>query len=178
MTLSFLPKTTRGSLISIDRNIQLTFDINPESINREDGADYAAHQAPGAIASRYEYTGGIERTISFELVLSKVGRNESYPDGILPEMAKLEAFTYPNTRTPITKTQFIPPSKALFIFGPRTWEVIVARVSWRERLFRFDGVPTYATASVSLIVDSIDSEINAALANIRSQYAFEKLPEE
>ena len=146
-----IPQPIKGYLRALDGPGGLRFTVNPEELNRQESARYAATDSPGAPGPFLQYTGGGDRTISFEMTLDAIG-TKAGDGGVLAELSALELLTYPATAD-LANGQFVAPPKALLVLGKRTWEGVVSAVDVQEKLFNIRLEPIFVKARVQFTVD-------------------------
>lgn len=160
----------RGFLANVDvlPPLIVTFQFNPDSISDNKAVRYADRDgglcgnAPGKV-----YTGGGERTISFDLELHGLerGSNAINPlpldNGVSTELAKLRSFLYPKADAWATLGSLFggaegrrlqAPPTCLFGFGTRILECVVTDMSVNETQFNSMLAPVRADVSVTLSV--------------------------
>ncbi len=146
----------------------VTFQFNPASISDNKAVRYAdgnaglCGNAPGKV-----YTGGGDRTISFDLQLHGLerGANALNPlpldNGVSTELAKLRSFLYPKADAWAQLGSLLggaqgrrlqAPPTCLFGFGTRILECVVTDVTVTETQFNSLLAPVRADVSVTLSV--------------------------
>jgi hypothetical protein len=151
----------------------VTFQFNPSSIRDTKQVRYADRDTGLSGSSPCKvYTGGGDRTLSFELVLNGLeqGSNRINPtpldNGISTELAKLRSFLYP-ADDPFAAVAALAalfgaaenagrrvsaPPKCLFGFGTKILECVVTEVTVNETQFNSLLAPVQAQVSVTLVV--------------------------
>ncbi len=160
----------RGFLANVDAvpPLIVTFQFNPESISDNKEVRYADRKsdlsgdAPGKV-----YTGGGDRTISFDLTLQGLerGMNQANPlpvdNGVSTELAKLRSFLYPEDDAWGTLGSLFgdgegrriqSPPTCLFGFGSRVLECVLTGLSVNETQFNSMLAPVRAEVGVTLAV--------------------------
>lgn len=153
----------------------VTFQFNPDEVDDNKAVKYADRNAdlcgnaPGKV-----YTGGGDRTISFDLELHGLeqGSNRLNPtgidNGISTELAKLRSFLYPKADAWATVSGILSdeggkrltsPPRCLFGFGAKVLECVVTDLRISETQFNSWLAPVRATVGVSLVV--VEDEGNA-----------------
>lgn len=143
----------------------ITFQYNPDSIKDNKAVKYADRKANLCDAPGKEYTGGGDRTISFDIQLHGLeeGTNALNPfpveNGISTELAKLRSFLYPKADAWTTLGEVFGEGKRLsapptcyFGFGTKILECIVTDLTVTETQFNSALAPVRADVSVTLIV--------------------------
>jgi hypothetical protein len=166
----------RGFLANIDvvPPLIVTFQFNPESISDNKAVKYADRDgdlcgnAPGK-----EYTGGGDRTISFDIKLHGLeqGTDRLNPtpvdNGISTELAKLRSFLYPKGDAWATMRELLgqegvklsSPPTCIFGFGTKILECWVTEMTITETQFNSLLAPVRADVKITLTV--IEGEGNA-----------------
>ena len=164
----------RGFLANIEvlPPLIVTFQFNPQSVSDSKVAKYTDRSAelcgtaPGKV-----YTGGGDRTISFDLKLHGLeeGTNAINPtgldNGVSTEVAKLRSFMYPKSDAWAVfggaeeGVRLVPPPTCVFGFGTKVLECVVTSVTVTETQFNSYLAPVRADASVTLVV--IEDKENA-----------------
>lgn len=160
----------RGFIANIDvlPPLIVTFQFNPESISDNKGVTYSDNNsdlcgnAPGKT-----YTGGGDRTISFDLKLHGLeqGSNALNPtpldNGISTEIAKLRSFLYPKADAWGTLSGLLggeegqklaSPPTCIFGFGTKILECVVTDLSITETQFNSLLAPVRADVRLTLTV--------------------------
>ncbi len=151
----------------------VTFQFNPDSISDNKAVRYVDRNAelcgnaPGKV-----YTGGGDRTISFDLQLHGLekGTNALNPtpldNGVSTELAKLRSFLYPKADAWAQLGSLFggsaghrvqAPPTCLFGFGTRILECVVTDMTVRETQFNSVLAPVRADVTVSLAVVEEDN---------------------
>jgi Contractile injection system tube protein len=167
----------RGFFANVDvlPPLVVTFQFNPESVNDNKAVNYSDRtrelggNGPGKV-----YTGGGQRTITFDLKLHGLeqGTNTLNPtavdNGISTELAKLRSFLYPmaDAWTTVsglagaaTGKRLISPPTCYFGFGTKLLQCIVLDLRINETQFNSRLAPVRADVSVTL--DVIEDSENA-----------------
>jgi hypothetical protein len=166
----------RGFLANIDvvPPLIVTFQFNPESVSDNKMVKYADRDgdlcgnAPGK-----EYTGGGDRTISFDIKLHGLeqGTDRLNPtpvdNGISTELAKLRSFLYPKGDAWATMRELLgkegvklsSPPTCIFGFGTKILECWVTEMTITETQFNSLLAPVRADVKITLTV--IEGEGNA-----------------
>jgi hypothetical protein len=166
----------RGFLANIDvvPPLIVTFQFNPESVSDNKMVKYADRDgdlcgnAPGK-----EYTGGGDRTISFDIKLHGLeqGTDRLNPtpvdNGISTELAKLRSFLYPKGDAWATMRELLgkegvklsSPPACIFGFGTKILECWVTEMTINETQFNSLLAPVRADVKITLTV--IEGEGNA-----------------
>ena len=180
----------RGFLANVEvlPPLIVTFQFNPASISDNKAVRYADRNtalcgnSPGKT-----YTGGGERTISFDLQLHGLekGSNAINPlpldNGISTELAKLRSFLYPKADAwaqlgslfggPEGRRVQAPPT-CLFGFGTKVLECVVTDLTVSETQFNSLLAPVRADVNVTLSVIEEDGhplyEFNKQHRNVLS----------
>ena len=160
----------RGFLASVEviPPLIVTFQFNPDTIADNKAVRYSDRNtelcgnAPGKV-----FTGGGDRTISFDLQLHGLerGTNRLNPlpldNGISTELAKLRSFLYPKadawTQLPSLfggsqGRRVQAPPTCLFGFGTRVLECVVTAITVNETQFNSLLAPVRADVNVTLAV--------------------------
>jgi hypothetical protein len=157
----------RGFIANIEMlpPLIVTFQFNPASVSDNKTARYTDRNAdlcgnaPGKV-----YTGGGDRTISFDLKLHGLeeGSNAINPtgldNGVSTEIAKLRSFMYPKSDAWAVfgsdgeGQRLVPPPTCVFGFGTKILECVVTSVTITETQFNSYLAPVRADASVTLVV--------------------------
>jgi hypothetical protein len=157
----------RGFLANVEVNPPLivTFQFNPESISDNKAVNYAERYAslsedtPGKV-----YTGGGDRTISFEIQLHGLeqGTNALNPapvdNGISTELAKLRSFLYPRAdawsmiSSGEEGRRISSPPTCVFGFGTKILECVVTGMNITETQFNSALAPVRAEVKITLTV--------------------------
>lgn len=160
----------RGFLANIEvlPPLIVTFQFNPDSISDNKAVNYTDRNtelcgnAPGKV-----YTGGGERTITFDLQLHGLekGANALNPlpvdNGISTELAKLRSFLYPKADAWAQLGSLLggdqgrrvqAPPTCVFGFGTRVLECVLTGLTVTETQFNSALAPVRADVSVSLSV--------------------------
>jgi Contractile injection system tube protein len=166
----------RGFLARVDTipPLILTFQFNPSSISDNKKVSYADRAGSlSGNAPDKKYTGGGQRTITFDLKLHGLeqGTNRLNPtpvdNGISTELAKLRSFLYPkeNAWAPVSKLgedisgkALVAPPNCYFGFGTKILECIVTDIKITETQFNSMLAPVRADVSVTL--DVVEAEDN------------------
>jgi hypothetical protein len=143
----------------------VTFQFNPETVSDNKAVRYEDRNAelcgtaPGKV-----YTGGGDRTITFDLKLHGLeeGTNALNPsgldNGISTELAKLRSFLYPKTDawgffgSAEEGMRLVPPPTCVFGFGTKVLECVVTALTINETQFNSYLAPVRADVSVTLAV--------------------------
>jgi hypothetical protein len=160
----------RGFLANVEvlPPLIVTFQFNPVSVSDNKAVRYADRSgelcgnAPGKV-----YTGGGDRTISFDLQLHGLekGTNALNPlpldNGVSTELAKLRSFLYPKADAwaqlgslfgSSEGRRIQSPPTCLFGFGTRILECVVMSMTVNETQFNSMLAPVRADVSVTLAV--------------------------
>jgi hypothetical protein len=159
----------RGFLANIDviPPLIVTFQFNPESISDNKAVTYADRDgdlcgnAPGKV-----YTGGGQRTISFDIKLHGLeqGSNALNPtpldNGISTELAKLRSFLYPKADAWATMggllgeegVRLTAPPTCVFGFGTKILECVITEITVNETQFNSLLAPVRADVGITLTV--------------------------
>jgi hypothetical protein len=160
----------RGFLANIDSipPLIVTFQFNPETLTDNKTVNFADRNAglcgdaPGK-----QYTGGGDRTISFQLRLHGLeqGTNALNPtgvdNGVSTELAKLRSFLYPKSDAWASVgalfggeggVRLSAPPTCIFGFGTRLLACVVTKVAVTETQFNSKLAPVRADVDVSLTV--------------------------
>jgi hypothetical protein len=160
----------RGFLANVDvlPPLIVTFQFNPASISDNKAVRYADRDsdlcgnAPGKV-----YTGGGDRTISFDLQLHGLERGMDainplpLDNGVSTELAKLRSFLYPKADAWAQLGSLLggdqgrrieAPPTCLFGFGTRVLECVLTSLTVAETQFNSMLAPVRADVSVSLAV--------------------------
>jgi len=151
----------------------VTFQFNPISVSDNKAVNYSdRYTSPNDDAPRYFYTGGGDRSISFDIQLHGLeqGLNASNPsaadNGISTELAKLRSFLYPKSdawgvRGGKEGRSLNSPPACLFGFGSKILECIVRKLDITETQFNSLLAPVRADVKINLIViGDKNSDIN------------------
>lgn len=165
----------RGFLANVEviPPLIVTFQFNPESISDNKAVNYAerysslSEDTPGKV-----YTGGGERTISFNIKLYGLeqGTNSLNPtpvdNGISTELAKLQSFMYPKVDAWATigsseyGRRISSPPTCVFGFGTKILECVVTGMSITETQFNSALAPVRAEAEITLsIIEEKDNKL-------------------
>ena len=163
-------KVLRGFMANFDvlPPLILTFQFNPESVSDNKTVKYEDTQGDLCTAPGKTYTGGGDRTITFDLKLHGMeqGTNKVLPtgldNGISTELAKLRSFLYP-LEDPFAALadlfgdasqgkRLTPPPKCIFGFGTKVLECIVTDITITETQFNSFLAPVRADVKVTLAV--------------------------
>lgn len=179
----FEKQVLRGFLASVDvvPPLLVTFQFNPSSIRDNKVVSYGNrrdHLCGGA--PQKEYTGGGERTISFDLRLHGLeqGSNRLNPtpldNGISIELATLRSFLYSKedawAALPETSTEgkrLPPPPTCLFGFGTKILECVVTKLTVEETQFNSLLAPVQAKVGITL---TVKEEADNALYQLDRQH--------
>jgi len=163
----FERQVLRGFIASVDvvPPLIVTFQFNPGTVKDNKAVKYSDREgslcgsAPGK-----QYTGGGDRTISFDIELLGIeqGTNRLNPtavdNGISTELAKLRSFLYPREDAWAVaipdedgKRVSSPPT-CVFGFGTRILDCWVTNIQITETQFNSMLAPVRATASITLTV--------------------------
>lgn len=160
----------RGFIAAVDviPPLIVTFQFNPDSIQDNKVVQYADRNselcgaAPGKV-----YTGGGDRTISFDLTLHGLerGTNAINPlpldNGVSTELAKLRSFLYPRGDAWAQLGSLLggdqgrrvqSPPLCLFGFGAKILECVVTGLTVSETQFNSALAPVRAEVGVTLAV--------------------------
>jgi hypothetical protein len=157
----------RGFIANIEQlpPLIVTFQFNPDSVSDNKVVTYADRNAelcgnaPGKV-----YTGGGDRTITFDLKLHGLeegtnGLNPSGLDnGVTTELAKLRSFMYPKSDAWAVfggeeeGRRLVAPPTCVFGFGTRILECVVTDLRVNETQFNSFLAPVRADASITLAV--------------------------
>jgi len=162
-----IPVPDKGFLYGVKSKARLEFSVNPPQLQRDEKSNYNQSLSPGASGAFVQYTGGGERTVSFELVLDAIGEKAG-DGGVLGELSILESFTYPDTDD-LSNAQFVPPPKALLGIGPRVWEGYVAQLQITEEHFNVRMEPVHVKVQVTFDLDNWNNATNQRLHQMRRQ---------
>lgn len=174
----------------------LTFQFNPKSVRDTKQVRYADRDTGLSGSSPCKvYTGGGDRTISFDLMLHGLeeGSNRLNPtpldNGVSTELAKLRSFLYPADDPFAAVTSLFggdsegrrvaAPPRALFGFGTKILDCVVTEITVNETQFNSMLAPVVAEATVTLVVVEeagqalydVDTLHRAALAALGLQNA-------
>jgi len=163
-------KVLRGFMANLDvmPPLILTFQFNPESVSDNKTVKYEDTQGDLCTAPGKTYTGGGDRTITFDIKLHGMeqGTNKMLPtgldNGISTELAKLRSFLYP-LEGPFAALadlfgaasegkQLPPPPTCIFGFGMKILECIVTDIAITETQFNSFLAPVRADVKVTLAV--------------------------
>lgn len=172
-----LRNPVRGFLVSVglDPEILVQFQYNPAQVSDKRSTSYATLNAPGMLMPVKQYSAGGERTLSFTVVVDglfpgpaddeiDIARDER--GGIVPELNKYRAFTYPQTeRWPDAngmpdgftglyagaETVFTAPPPCRFGFGERVVDCVVTDLQITEKLYTPDLDPVRAEVQVTCV---------------------------
>lgn len=160
----------RGFLANVDvlPPLIVTFQFNPDRMSDNKAVKYADRNAelcgnsPGKV-----YTGGGDRTISFDIELHGLerGTNRINPtavdNGISTELAKLRSFLYPKADAWATVSGMLgdgegkrltSPPTCVFGFGTKVLECVVTDLQVTETQFNSVLAPVRADVGVTLVV--------------------------
>lgn len=157
----------RGFLANVEvmPPLIVTFQFNPASISDNRAVNYAERYAglgedtPGKV-----YTGGGDRTISFDIQLHGLeqGANVLNPtpvaNGISTELAKLRSFLYPKSDAWATIAggeagrRISSPPTCIFGFGTKILECVVTGMNITETQFNSALAPVRAEVQITLTV--------------------------
>ncbi len=157
----------RGFLASVDvvPPLIVTFQFNPSSISDNKTVNYGNRSddlCSGAPAK--EYTGGGDRTISFDLLLHGLeqGSDRLNPtpvdNGVSTELAKLRSFLYSredawaDLGAGEEGKRLASPPACVFGFGTRVLECVVTQLTVEETQFNSFLAPVRAKVGVTLAV--------------------------
>jgi hypothetical protein len=146
----------------------LTFQFNPETVSDNKAVRYEDTQGDLCTAPGKTYTGGGDRTITFDLKLHGMeqGTNRVNPlgldNGVSTELAKLRSFLYPMEDAwgslasvfgdePQGKRLAAPPT-CVFGFGTRILDCVVTDINVTETQFNSFLAPVRADVRVTLAV--------------------------
>lgn len=146
----------------------VTFQFNPTTVSDNKAVKYEDTQGDLCTAPGKTYTGGGDRTITFDLKLDgwEQGTNKINPsgldNGIQTELAKFRSFLYPMDDAwgslasvfgdePQGKRLAAPPTCA-FGFGTKILECIVTDINITETAFNSFLAPVRADVKVTLAV--------------------------
>ncbi len=164
----------RGFLANIDviPPLIVTFQFNPESITDNKAVNYADGNKDLCSAASKVYTGGGDRTISFDLRLHGLeqGTNALNPtavdNGISTELAKLRSFLYPKADAwgslgsllggEEQGRRLAAPPACIFGFGTKILECVVTDLNVQETQFNSKLAPVRADVSITLMVNEKD----------------------
>lgn len=168
----------RGFLANIEvvPPLIVTFQFNPETISDNKAVHYAErHTSLGEDTPGKVYTGGGERTISFEIKLHGLeqGTNALNPtpvdNGITVELAKLRSFMYPKADAWATVggsgegRWLSPPPTCVFGFGTKILECVVTGMEITETQFNSALAPVRAEAKITLtVIEAKDNKFYAS----------------
>jgi len=166
----------------------VTFQFNPESVSDNKSVVYEDTQGDLCTAPGKTYTGGGDRTITFDLKLHGMeqGTNKINPsgidNGIQTELAKLRSFLYPMADAwgslaslfgdPSEGKRLAAPPTCIFGFGTKILDCIVTDINITETQFNSTLAPVRADVRVTLAVvedgafyefDKQHRNVNAAL---------------
>lgn len=166
----------------------VTFQFNPESVSDNKSVTYEDTQGDLCTAPGKTYTGGGDRTITFDLKLHGMeqGTNKINPsgidNGIQTELAKLRSFLYPMADAfgslaslfgdASQGKRLAAPPTCIFGFGTKILDCIVTDISITETQFNSTLAPVRADVKVTLAViedgafyefDKLHRNVNAAL---------------
>ncbi len=163
-------KVLRGFMANLDvlPPLILTFQFNPESVSDNKVVKYEDTQGDLCTAPGKTYTGGGDRTITFDIKLHGMeqGTNKVLPtgldNGISTELAKLRSFLYP-LEDPFAALADLfggasqgkrlpPPPTCIFGFGTKILECVVTDISITETQFNSFLAPVRADVKVTLAV--------------------------
>ncbi len=146
----------------------LTFQFNPESVSDNKAVKYEDTQGDLCTAPGKTYTGGGDRTISFDLKLHGMeqGTNKVNPsgldNGIQTELAKLRSFLYPMEDAwgslaslfgdASQGKRLAAPPTCIFGFGTKILDCIVTDINITETQFNSFLAPVRADVRVTLAV--------------------------
>lgn len=177
----------------------LLFQFNPETMSDNKAVNYADRNAdlcgnaPGKV-----YTGGGDRTITFDLKLHGMeqGTNRLIPNGldngISNELAILRSFLYPSSDAwaalgggAADGVRLTPPPRCIFGFGTKVLECVVTGMTISETQFNSFLAPVRADVNVTLTVIEehdntfyeIDKQHRNVLATMGLQSVVAKLPD-
>lgn len=159
----------RGFLANIDMipPLIITFQFNPEQITDNKAVKFADKSNDLCGNAPYkEYTGGGDRTISFDIKLHGLeqGMNAINPtgldNGISTELAKFRSFLYPKADAWATLglssneegVKMKAPPRCIFGFGTKILECIVTNINITETQFNSLLAPVSAKVTVTLSV--------------------------
>ena len=150
----------------------VAFRFNPESVSDSKAVQFSDRSselcgnAPGKV-----YTGGGDRTISFDLTLHGLeqGGDPVNPtgleNGVASELARLRSFMYPkdDAWTAMASAgsgrRLQPPPTCTFGFGAKVLDCVVTQLTVTETQFNSFLTPVRADANVTLVV--IEDPANA-----------------
>lgn len=163
-------KVLRGFMANIELFPPLifTFQFNPESVSDNKTVKYEDTQGDLCTAPGKTYTGGGDRTITFDIKLHGMeqGTNKILPtgldNGIQTELAKLRSFLYPKEDAFAALASLFgdasegkslpPPPTCIFGFGTKILECIVTDINITETQFNSFLAPVRADVKVTLAV--------------------------
>jgi Contractile injection system tube protein len=146
----------------------VTFQFNPQSVSDNKAVKYEDTQGDLCTAPGKTYTGGGDRTITFDLKLDGLerGSNRLNPtgvdNGIQTELAKLRSFLYPMEDAWGTLASLFgdesqgrrlsAPPTCVFGFGTKILECVVTDINITETQFNSFLAPVRADVKVTLAV--------------------------
>jgi hypothetical protein len=163
-------QVVRGFLATVEvlPPLIVTFQFNPDSISDNKAVSYSDRSSELCGASPGKvYTGGGDRTISFDLTLhgNERGLNAINPlpldNGVSTELAKLRSFLYPAADAWAQLGSLLgtdaghrvqAPPRALFGFGTKVLECVVTGLTVTETQFNSALAPVRAEVGVTLAV--------------------------
>jgi hypothetical protein len=166
----YAPKADRGFITNIETGENVEFQVNPATMERVINLDWTVIQSPGSSGPEYQYAGGGEREIKFDLTLDGIDR-PIQEEGILKELSQLELFTYPRGQDALQNRMFLSPPRLILGYGPRQWEIVIEKLRITEKIHNRLLIPIFATVEVTAKVDLLYSEVNQALFNKTSKWA-------
>jgi len=167
---SYSPIADRGFIANTETGENVEFQVNPATMERLISVDWATIQSPGSAGPEYQYTGGGEREIKFDLTLDGIDRPMS-ENGVLHELSQLEMFMYPKGKGALENRMFLSPPKIILGYGPRQWEIIIEKLRITEKICNNHLIPIYVTVEVTAKVDLLYSEVNQTMYDNTSRWA-------
>lgn len=163
------PETINGANdVRAASNTTFVLQYWPESLSDTHPVSYSPKEIPGGSHPLYQWTGGGERTISFEAAFTSeladpeiARKNPGIPSSrytvdIKSAIARLEAMKLPTYPKSGRNSRVIPPSRLVLVFpktnlgrGSDHLLVILKDVSWTYESWFPDGTPRVVNASLS-----------------------------
>jgi hypothetical protein len=147
----------------------VTFQFNPKEISDNKAVKYAEAKPKVGNMPGKKYTGGGDRTISFDIQLHGLEQGTDrlnptpFDNGISTELAKLRSFLYPMADAWTTTSQLFgsaknckrlaSPPTCIFGFGTRILECWVTSITVKETQFNSLLAPVRANVTINLVVN-------------------------
>ena len=133
--------STKGYIKNLDSGAIHPFMFNPTSFSDKHGVAFSEIKSAGSPYPKYQYVGGVSKSVSVELFLY-----DKYKNGVKKEIAFLNDFL------PVAKngTRYKRPPLLMFAFGWYVKTCIMDDISVDYKEFDRYLNPTMATVKLSL----------------------------